>query len=601
MRKFILLLLFLPVTLFARIEPPFWWAGMEEPELQLMVNIPEINKYNVSIIGEGIEFMGAYKTNNPNYYFISLNISGAKPQTFYLNFDFGYEGFSILYELKERAPDSKNRKGFTSSDIMYLITPDRFANGDTTNDNVDGYADKLNRMYDYGRHGGDIKGISDRLDYIQKMGFTAIWLSPLLENNMPNYSYHGYAITDFYKVDPRFGTNEEYILLVEEAKKRGIKVVMDQILNHCGSSHWWITDLPDKEWLNQPGNHQITNHRHSISQDPYASQVDKKRFKEGWFVDDMPDLNLANYYVYKYLTQNSIWWIEYSDISGIRMDTYPYSDVESLDYWSCAIMNEYPNFNIVGEEWSINPIITSYWQQGSKLGNFHSCLPAVMDFPLQSAISNGLANNNLNIVYEMLGNDVVYRNTQNLVIFGDNHDMDRIYRQLNHDFNTYKMAMVMLYTLRGIPQIYYGTELLFTNEKGGDHGQIRQEFSGGWNDHIQDAVSQKGLTKQQKEAQQLLINLAALRKRNKCISTSKLLHYIPKNNVYVYFRFSQEKDEVVMVVINRSGKKQKLDLSNYNEVIKDCKSLKPYTQEEFDKKPSYLHIPENGFMIYELH
>lgn len=600
MKHLIVIFLLLPFSLFARIEPPFWWANMEEPELQLMVNIPEITKYNVTIAAEGIEFMGAYKTDNPNYYFISLNISDAKAQSFYLNFDIGNEGFSILYELKERIPDSKNRKGFSSSDIMYLITPDRFANGNPQNDNVEGYADKLNRKDDYGRHGGDIQGIIDRLDYIQKMGFTAIWLSPLLENNMPKYSYHGYAITDFYKVDPRFGTNEEYQKLITEANKRGIKVVMDQILNHCGSNHWWMKDMPDKEWLNQPENHQITNHRHSITQDPYVSQVDKKQFKEGWFVDDMPDLNLANYYVYKYLTQNSIWWIEYSGISGIRMDTYPYSDVESLDYWSCAIMNEYPNFNIVGEEWTTNPIVTSYWQRGSKLGNFHSCLPAVMDFPLQNAIASGLANNNLAIIHEMLGNDVVYNNIQNLVIFGDNHDMDRIFRQVKNDYSSFEMVMTMLYTMRGIPQIYYGTELLFTNEKAGDHGQIRQEFSGGWTDHTADAVSQKGLTNQQKDAQQLLIDLAALRKRNACIAKGEFLHFVPHDNVYVYFRYTQKKDQVVMVVVNKSGKKQKLDLHYYDEVIEKCVSLKPYTQKEFDKKPSYITIASNSVRIFEL-
>lgn len=599
------LFLLLSIQAFAfKVEPPYWWADMEQRELQIMVYAPNIAANTVSIDATDIKFMGAYKTENPNYLFISLNIYNAKAQIFNLLLTQNGKTEKIAYELKAREESSRNRHGFSARDALYLITPDRFANGTTSNDNINGYADKVNRKDDYGRHGGDIEGITKKLDYIADMGFTAIWLSPVLENNMPKASYHGYAITDFYKVDPRFGTNEEYKQLVSESSKRGIKVIMDQILNHCGSEHWWMNDLPSADWITgTQDKHSITNHKHSITLDPYASQADKMQFKNGWFVDEMPDLNLGNFQTLKYLVQNSIWWIEYSGISGIRMDTYPYSYTEGLDYWSCAIMAEYPNFSIVGEEWTTNPVLSSYWQQNSKIGNHHSCLPSVMDFPLQNALTKSLVEKatwegKMMPIYEMLANDILYHKPENLVIFGDNHDMDRFYTQVGKDLKTFKMGMAMLYTMRGIPQIYYGTEVLFANEKSGDHGEIRQEMCGGWADHTCNAFANKNLTAEQQEAKNYLKALGEFRKSCEAIHLGKMLHFAPQKNVYTYFRYSEK--EVVMVIVNNNDLPTTQDLSRYNEVIGDKKMIRKFDEADYIKKPKEVSIGAKLVEIYIL-
>jgi glycosidase len=609
MAKHILTLLLASIHLLSfcqsyKIEPPFWWADMDEPEFQLMVYAPNVAAKDVKINAADIQLLGAYKTDNPNYVFINMNISKAKAQKFEIELILNGKVDKIAYELKQRAENSRNRKGFNSRDALYLITPDRFANGNEKNDNIKGYPDKLDRTNDYGRHGGDIAGIVSHLDYISNMGFTAVWLSPVLENNMPKASYHGYAITDFYKVDPRFGTNEEYKAMVSAANAKGIKVIMDQILNHCGSHHWWMNDLPSKDWITGTlDSLTITNHRHSITLDPYASKTDTKRFKEGWFVDEMPDLNLANYQTFKYLVQNSIWWIEYSGIAGIRMDTYPYSDTEGLDHWSCAIMAEYPNFNIVGEEWTTNPVLASYWQQNSKIGNHHSCLPSVMDFPLQNALANSLTqeggwDSKMMPLYEMLANDVLYANTNNVVIFGDNHDMDRFYTQVGKDLSKFKMGLAILYTMRGTPQIYYGTEALFANKKRGDHGQIRKEMDGGWSDHRVNIFTQKNLTTDQLEAQRYMKALGQFRKTNTTLHTGKLLHFTPADNVYTYFRYTET--EVVMVIINRNATGVKVNLAKYDEVIQNKGSMKRFDEESYNKKPSLVEIRENGVEIFVL-
>lgn len=575
---------------------------MDEPELQIMLHQPNIGTAKVTLKkAENIAVMGFYTTYNPNYGFLSLNISEAPPQDFVIHCEIDGKTTKIPYSLKKRKENSQNVKGFEASDIIYLITPDRFANGDTKNDNVKGYPDKVDRSQDYGRHGGDIAGIKAKLPYIKKLGFTAIWLSPVLENNMPKYSYHGYAVTDFYKVDPRFGSNEEYQKLVTEANKLGIKVIMDQIVNHIGSSHWWMDDMPDSTWLNNPTSKARTNHQHSISTDPYASKADKKAMKDGWFVESMPDLNQTNYYVAKYLVQNSIWWTEYSGIAGIRMDTYPYADEEFLDWWSCHVMNEYPNYTIVGEEWTTNPVTTSYWQQGSKLTNHHSCLPSVMDFPLQSVLSSSLNRtdeHSLDPIHQMLGNDRLYGNPNKLVIFGDNHDMDRLYTQVNKDVDTYKMALAILYTMRGIPQIYYGTETLLANEKRGDHGEIRAEMQGGWSDHKVSAFSRTGLSADQMEVDAYMLDLANFRTKNEAIAKGDYLHFVPENNVYVYFR--QYNGEAVMVVVNNNDEETHLPLDRFAEVLDKYSSFGGWKFDGWGKAPTAMFIPAKSVGLYRL-
>jgi len=385
-------LLFLLITSFhlsaqtiTRVEPPFWYADMKNPKLQLLVYGENISGLTPTIKEKGITIDKVHQVKNPNYLFVDLNIANTVEAGEY-TIKFKQKRKTIAsykYELKPRRNNSANRKSFSNSDVIYLITPDRFANGNPKNDEVAGLSEGLNRTKEYGRHGGDIQGIINHLDYIKDMGFTAVWLNPVLENNQEEWSYHGYSTTDYYKVDPRFGSNEEYVQLSNEAAKRGLGVIMDIIVNHCGGNHWWMSDPPTKDWLNyQDQPYQNTNHRKFTLLDPYTSPSDRKIMTEGWFVPTMPDLNQRNPFMSTYLIQNSIWWIEYANLYGIRQDTYSYPFREFMTDWTCAIMEEYPNFNIVGEEWVDDASIIAYWQRGKEnKDGYTSCLPSVMDFP----------------------------------------------------------------------------------------------------------------------------------------------------------------------------------------------------------------------------
>ena len=377
-----------------RVEPPNWWIGMQYNEVELMVYGQDIASYSVSLdTYEGVTLKQIKQVPNKNYLFLDLKIDGnARPGNLTLRFTKN-EAESVIhsYPLLKRDPESKNVAGFNSSDAIYLITPDRFVNGDTGNDTVDGLKEKADRTFKGGRHGGDVQGIVNSLDYIKDLGFTAIWINPILENDMQTYSYHGYSTTDFYKVDPRYGSNESFKSLCKEARDKGMKVIMDMIANHCGLDHWWMQDLPSEDWINQWPEYTETNHKKTVILDPYASKIDYKQFFDGWFVPSMPDLNQRNESMAKYLIQNTLWWIEYSGISGIRMDTYPYPDMYFMSDWTKAVMDEYPNFNIVGEEWVTRPTIVSYWQKGKKNQNgYTSYLKSLMDFPLQNALVTSL-------------------------------------------------------------------------------------------------------------------------------------------------------------------------------------------------------------------
>jgi glycosidase len=543
------------------IEPPFWWAGMQNDTLQLMLEDKDIAEAEIQIKGENIHLLKTHRADHKDYLFVDLLIKDAPPQKFQIKIKCGLKRTSIAYELKNRNTNESVNEGFNYSDAIYLITPDRFSNGNTTNDNLEGYDDKLNREDDYGRHGGDLEGIISQLEYIQWLGFTAIWLNPLLENNMPKYSYHGYAITDFYKVDPRFGSNELYRDLADSCKKLGLKLIMDQIVNHCGSEHRWVANPPFSDWFNHQGKYKKTNHYHSLSLDPYASDQSYAGFKDGWFDNSMPDLNQRNPFVAKYLIQHSIWWVEFAGLNGIRMDTYPYAEDEFLHNWSCAIMNEYPNFNIVGEEWTTNPVITSSWQKDSKL-NKDGCLPSVMDFPLQAAIANATKDQNgLDRLFELLGNDHLYGDVNNLVVFADNHDMNRLAFQVDNEVNRIKMSLALIYALRGIPQVYYGTELLYNHTKNGDHGQIRKDFELGWpNEFV--------LTFDQTQVTQYLRMLNAYRKLHPALQNGEMRHFVPEQGVYVFFRYLPDIEDKVMVVVNTSNEKASLSWETYAELIK---------------------------------
>jgi glycosidase len=468
-------------------------------------------------------------------------------------------------------------KGFNSADAIYLVVPDRFANGDYSNDVVAGLKEnKIDRHFPGGRHGGDIRGIINNLDYIKSMGFTAIWPTPMLQNDMEKYSYHGYSITNHYSVDPRYGTMKEYEELSLKMRQKGMKLILDEVLNHTGSNYWWMNDLPFKDWLNFAPPHPYTgsNHRRTVNQDRYASQYDKEMWVEGWFDKTMPDMNGKNSFMANYLTQNSIWWIETLHLGGVRQDTYGYSDKTFLKNWSCAIMNEYPNFSIVGEEWSTNPLITSYWQSGKKNHDgYTGCLTTIMDFPLQAALVQSLNgeeaesyNTAFTKLYEALANDFVYPNPNQILVMGDNHDMDRLFMQLKQDVALTKMALTYLLTIRGIPQLFYGTEILMDNTPHHKNdGLIRADFPGGWKDDTINAFTGEGLSADQLSFQAYLKQLLNWRNNNLVIANGQTLHFAPFDGMYVYFRFNNKK--TVMVIMNKNDMMMSVDMSRFVEIV----------------------------------
>ena len=443
----------------------------------------------------------------------------------------------------------------------------------------------INRNDDYARHGGDIKGMAEHINYINDMGFTAIWSCPLLTNDMPRSSYHGYAITDYYEIDPRYGTLDDYLVLSSKLSKKGMKLIMDQVINHCGSEHWWMKDLPFKDWLNYQENFEnkgkliTSNHRRTTNQDSYASKVDRKVMTDGWFVSTMPDLNQRNPFMAKYLIQNSIWWIETADLGGIRQDTYPYSDKAFMSNWAGAIMNEYPNFSIVGEEWSYNPLLIGYWQDGAKnKDGYDSNLKSPMDFAMQRLIVEALNeeekwDTGLVKMYEGLANDFHYVKPKDVMIFPDNHDMSRIFTQLNGDIANTKIALSYMLVLPRIPQLYYGTEILMNDfDKPGDHGLIRTDFPGGWEGDAVNAFTGEGLSEHQKDMQFYLKTLLNYRKTSQAIHKGETIHFGPEDGVYVLFRVYE--DEIVIHIINKNKNSIKIDLTRFDEIGLNAKKVK---------------------------
>ena len=554
-----------------RIEPPFWWEGFKNTSLQLLVYGENISNLDFNIKSNIVELVSVEKAENPNYIFLNLEVNDKGRSG---DFDIDYGGNSIKYNIHKKELDSDMHIGFNTSDVLCLITPDRFINGDYSNDNHPDMLEKASRG-PWGRHGGDLKGINDNLNYLIDLGYTAIWLNPILENNMVKSSYHGYSTTDYYKVDPRFGTNEEFKNLTKKADRMGVKMVMDIIPNHSGSEHWFVKDPPFSNWLNFNNSYSQTTHRRETVQDIHASEYDKKNFVDGWFVETMPDLNQNNKFMSKYLIQNAIWWIEYSGIKGYRVDTYPYSDKDFMSDWTYEIMNEYPYFNIVGEEWSDTPIVTSYWQAGKvNHDGYVSYLPSLMDFPLQINFAEALNDeitwgNGFVKPYRTLASDFLYGDPYNLVVFPDNHDMTRFLTQVNNDLNLFKMGLVFYTTVRGIPQFYYGTEVLMnSNDNPRSHDVIRSEFPGGWNDHEVSALTGKGLTNDQIEFQNFFKKLLNWRKNNKVVHQGKFLHFTPKEQEEIYSYFRILGDKMVWTIFNRKDEAQSINLDKYQEVLK---------------------------------
>ena len=558
-----------------RLEPPFWWVGFEQPQVQLLVYGEDIATLSPSLAHPGVGLGGIIETGNPNYLFVTLQIDADAPAG-EIELVFSGDGERLVhpYRLLERNPDSDHTRGFSAADAIYLITPDRFANGDPANDAIEGLGDIVDRSQAGARHGGDLKGIIDRLGYIADLGFTAVWLNPVLENAMPSFSYHGYSTTDFYRIDPRMGTNEELRELARAGRELGVGLIMDMIVNHAGLNHWWMDDPPAEDWVHQWDGYVETTHAKTLTIDPYGAEADRRQLYDGWFVPTMPDLDQDNPLLATYLIQNAIWWIEYLGLAGVRMDTYPYSGAEFMAEWTRRVMQEFPNFNIVGEEWTTNPVITAYWQGGAvKHDGYESWLPSVMDFPLNSVLAPSLVAEErfaggFSSLYSMLANDVLYPDPNGLVIFGDNHDMRRVYSQLGEDYALFELAMAYLATMRGAPQIYYGTEILATSN--GDHGIIRSDFPGGWEGDSVDAVSGQGLTDDQRRAQDLVSTLFNWRRDSAAVHRGELTHFLPKDGVYVYFRYLD--GEKVMVVLNKNTDPYRLATERFREVLGDASS-----------------------------
>ncbi len=550
-----------------RIDPPFWWVGMKNTQLQLIVKGKSISTTLPSISYPGVHLKEVVKLQSENYLFLYLEIDpNTIPGTFEIDFlKNGKTKLSQKYTLRKR--NSKRKaQGLSQADVMYLIMPDRFANGDESNDSMGSMLEAADRNNPDGRHGGDLQGIIDNIDYFKKLGVTTIWLNPVLENNMPAYSYHGYAITDHYKVDDRFGGNEKYIEFIEKAHEEDLKVIMDMVFNHCGLNHFWLKDLPSKDWLNQWDEFTRTNYHNPIASDPHASNYDLKKLKKGWFDTSMPDLNQNNEHLSKYLIQNSIWWIENAGIDGIRMDTYPYPAQKMMNKWVDEVLNEYPYFYIVGETWVEEVSYESYWQKNSKnrgSGNYSS-LPTISDFPIYFGVKNALKEDiDLYKLHDVLAQDFLYEDPYENKVFIDNHDVNRCFHELGEDLDKLKIALTFLLTTRGIPQFFYGTEILMKGS--GPHGEIREDFPGGWKGDVKSVFNKEFESEDQEEIFYFVQKLLNWRKSSKAIESKNLVHFLPREGVYAYKR--EAEDEKLIVFINGNDKEETINKEKYKELF----------------------------------
>ncbi len=552
-------------------EPPHWWVGMADTRLQLMVHAPGVGELEVRLQPyAGVRLAGVQRTRNANYLFLNLDLEpSAQPGSLRLDFlRAGQAAGSLDYALRARRAGSAQRRGFDARDAIYLLMPDRFANGNPANDTVAGLGDVTDRSVPGARHGGDLAGMRQHLDYIADMGFTMVWPTPLLENRQPQHSYHGYALTDYYRIDPRFGSHQEYLDFVAAARRHGVGVLQDIVVNHIGTGHWWMQDLPDDGWIHHAGGPYVeTNNRHTTVMDPYGAPEDRERFLNGWFDTSMPDLNQRHPLLARYLIQNSVWWIEEADLSGIREDTFAYADPQFLAQWTRAILREYPRFNIVGEEMQDKPHQIAYWQKGARnRDGYDSGLPSLMDFAFSDNLAAILTepeswDKGLARLYDTVASDYLYADPLNLMVFADNHDRSRIFTVLGEDVQRLHSAMILVATLRGIPQVFYGTEILQTSPLLRDDGRLRADFPGGWAGDRVNAFTGVGLTPAQRVMQDWLRRLLQWRKTSAAVTQGQTLHYIPQDGTYVYFRFTAQ--DRVMVVINKRNQPSTLDLTRF--------------------------------------
>lgn len=570
-----------------RIDPTFWYAGMKNPTVQLMLYGKNIKEAEVTTDYPGATIERIVQLDSPNYLLVYLNLSGAQPGEMALKVD----GKKVKYQLKQREKAGAERHGFTNEDVLYMLMPDRFASGSADNDQIKGMNTyKTDRTQPSLRHGGDLEGIRQHLDYFNQLGVTALWFTPVLENNSPDSengfsTYHGYATTDYYRVDPRFGTNEEYKRLTDEAHAKGLKIVMDMIFNHCGLEHPWVEDMPSKDWINTPewlekakaegakstnDLYLQTSYKLTPVLDPYASKVDMKETVDGWFVPSMPDLNQRNPHVITYLIQNSIWWIETVGIDGIRMDTYPYADAAAMAEWMRQLNEEYPNFNVVGETWVTEPAYTAAWQGGSKVAKIDSHLKSVMDFSFFDKLN--MAKNEetddwwkgYNRIYNSFVYDYLYPNPSSVMAFIENHDTDRFLGN-GRDTLALKQALALLLTVNRIPQLYYGTEVLMNGTKEVTDGNVRKDFPGGFPGDAHNAFTAEGRTKAENAMFNWLSRLLHWRKGNDVITKGSQTQFIPYQGVYVIAR--QYNGKTVLTILNGKSTAATMKVKRYAEVI----------------------------------
>ena len=594
-----------------RIEPASWWTGMHHRSVQLMVHGAGIGALDVALDYRGVTLGAVTRVANPNYLFIELTIdANAAPGTLDLVFTQdkqrgGAHVSTYRYPLAARAPLSAQRAGFSRADAIYQLMPDRWANGNPANDNVARLAERADRNSGGGRHGGDLQGMEAGLDYVAAMGFTQIWPTPLVENDMPAYSYHGYAATDLYRVDERYGSNDDYRRYVAAARARGIGVIQDVVLNHIGSRHWWMRDLPTPDWITHGATFVPTSHHRTAVQDRYASQQDKRDFTAGWFSQGMPDLNQANPLLATYLIQNSIWWIEYAGLSGLRVDTYGYSDNGFLAQWSGRIMAEYPKLNLVGEEWSTQASVVARWQRGKQnFDGYVSHMPSMMDFPLNDMLVKSLASKGkeepqLTRLYETLSLDHLYADPGQLVLFEGNHDLSRLYSLLHEDEGLYRMAIAYVLTMPRIPQFYYGTEIQMTSSTGErDDASYRHDFPGGWAGDAVNAFTGAGLTARQLAAQAYVKKLLNWRKTQPVIHHGQLMHYGPENDTYVYFRYDGARK--ILVALNKNAHAVALPVARFHEMLAGVRGGTDVVSGQRHALDTTLAVPARGTLILEL-
>ena len=584
-----------------RIEPTNWYVGMKNPSVQLMVYGKDIRSAEVSTNYPGVKIDSLVRLDSPNYLLVYMNIKDAQPGTMKLCFKTGKNKTNVNYELKARDMKGEDRQGFTNADVLYMLMPDRFASSGKNLEVKGLNAYKVDRSQPSLRHGGDLEGLRQHLDYFTELGVTALWFTPVLENNSPDHgktsTYHGYATTDYYRVDPRFGSNADYRRLVDEAHKKGLKVVMDMIFNHCGFEHPWVKDMPTKDWFNTPewlypenqkytvktqtmDGEQTTNTKYLQTSykltpvlDPYASKVDLHETVDGWFVPTMPDLNQRNEHLMTYLIQNSEWWIETVGIDGIRMDTYPYADRKGMARWMEVLNEEYPNFNTVGETWVTEPAYTAAWQKDSPLQKENSNLKTVMDFAFFDRVNQAKNEetdawwNGFNRIYNSLCYDYLYKDPSHVMAFIENHDTDRFLGE-TQDTLALKQALALLLTVNRIPQLYYGTEVLMNGTKQVTDGNVRKDFPGGFPGDTRSAFTTEGRTKAENDMFRWTARLLHWRQGNEVITNGKQTQFIPQNGVYVVARSYNGKN--VMTVINGTSKAATMKAERYAEIIGDA-------------------------------